>query len=109
MPSLRSRVVEWLLPLTGSKHMSSSEDALREEVARARLRGPALPTPRMRRRLSVREEMRHGSRVFTLSPRETPTACHVLYLHGGSYVFDIIAPHWRLIEKLIGRLGCTIT
>ena len=109
MPSLRSRVVAMLLPLMGTKRLSSSEQALREEVTRARRRGPALPTPGMRRRLSVRDEVRNGLRVFTIAPREAVTAYHLLYLHGGSYVFDIIAPHWRLIEKLIGRLRCTVT
>ena len=109
MPSLQSRIVEWLLPLTGAKRDCSSEEAIREAVARERRRGPALPSLGMRRRLSVQEQMLHGSRVFTIAPREGLKSCHVLYLHGGSYVFEISAPHWRLIEKLIVRLACTVT
>ena len=55
MPSLRSRLVELFLPLTGIKHAFGSEAAMRRAIARNRLAGPALPSQGMRRRLLIEE------------------------------------------------------
>src|SRR5829696_6631733 len=110
MPSLMSRAVEWMLPLTGLKHVFSSEANLRRAVARNRMRGPALPSWLMRRRLGIQERDERQCRVFTLHPRVKRAAgLHILYLHGGAFVFAITPQHWRFIARLIQRLGCSVT
>jgi acetyl esterase/lipase len=110
MPSLMSRAVEWMLPLTGLKHSFSSEANLRRAVARNRMRGPALPSWLMRRRLVVEERHEGQCRIFTLHPPKKYTAgLHILYLHGGAFTFAITAPQWRFIVRIIRRLGCSVT
>ena len=34
---------------------------------------------------------------------------HILYLHGGGYVYEITNLHWEFLGKLIDALKCTIT
>ncbi|HEV3395142.1 MAG TPA: alpha/beta hydrolase, partial [Xanthobacteraceae bacterium] len=31
---------------------------------------------------------------------------HVLYLHGGAYVLDIISAHWNMVARLVRYTGC---
>jgi acetyl esterase/lipase len=109
MPSLRSRLVELFLPLTGIKHAFGSEAAMRRAIARNRLAGPALPSQGMRRRLLIEETRFRGSRVFTVRLRSGEAKTHVLYLHGGAFVFDIFWRHWLLIERLVARTRCSVS
>lgn len=48
--------------------------------------------------------------VITLSPKATKTDDVLIYLHGGAYVFDLVAPHWQLIEYLIknGKISVVV-
>ena len=48
--------------------------------------------------------------MFTVHPRVKRAAgLHILYLHGGAFVFAITPQHWRFIARLIQRLGCSVT
>ncbi len=109
MPSLPTRIVEWLLPLTGNKRLLASEASLRAALPRLRRRGPALPSRRMRRRFHVQERVIHGARTFTVAPRSNATASHILYLHGGGYYADILPSHWWFIGRLVQRTGASVT
>ena len=77
------------LPYTGrpSKHLLKKIDVVRVDVA--------------------------GHPVFEVTPRRcagSAPAGHVLYLHGGGYVLDLIPGfHWPAIAKLANMLGRTIT
>jgi acetyl esterase/lipase len=74
------------------------------------MRGPALPSWVMRRRLVVEERHEGQCRIFTLHPPTKYTAgLHILYLHGGAFTFAITAPQWRFIVRVIRRLGCSVT
>jgi epsilon-lactone hydrolase len=104
--SLPSRLIERLLPFTGYKRAFASEEALRRLIMRARCTGPALPSRRLRRQVAVAESIFGGSRVFTLAPHGDKSPMHVLYLHGGAYVLDIISAHWNMVARLVRYTGC---
>jgi monoterpene epsilon-lactone hydrolase len=106
MPSLLSRVVEWLLPLTGYKRAFASEAALRRVVMRQRRTGPVLPSRRIRRNVAVESTTLDGSFVFTLAPLGAKSRTHVHYLHGGAYVLNIMAAHWNMVARLVRYSGC---
>jgi epsilon-lactone hydrolase len=108
MPSLLSRLVERLLPLTGYKRAFASEEALRRRIARQRRSDPALPSRRLRRRVVVEEAALNGSRIFTIAPSGAKSGMHILYLHGGAFVFNITAFHWTLVTRLVRHAGCTV-
>jgi monoterpene epsilon-lactone hydrolase len=50
-----------------------------------------------------------GCPVLTAAPRRGGSRHHILYLHGGAYVFPIAGLHWKAIEALIRRTGATVT
>jgi acetyl esterase/lipase len=109
MPSLQARVIELLLPLSGFRRLLASEESFRRGLPRISRRGPALPSPRMRRRFAISEREAHGSRVFTVAPRPAAGRSHILFLHGGGYFCDITAAHWSIVGRLIRRTGATVT
>lgn len=49
-----------------------------------------------------------GREVITLSPKAGKTNDTLIYLHGGAYVFDLLVPHWQLIEYLIKNSGVSV-
>jgi monoterpene epsilon-lactone hydrolase len=108
MPSLLSRLVEQLVFFAGPKREFASEEALRRSVTRRRKSGPALPSRGMRRRVAVEEGKFNGSRVFTVAPLGAQPGKHVLYLHGGAHVFEIMRFHWILVRRLVRHSGCSV-
>ncbi|OCC05685.1 hypothetical protein BA190_06960 [Labrys sp. WJW] len=93
------RVKEWARP-----------PFLKALIRLSRRTGPALPSARLRNLCEIRQEIVHGDRVFHLGPRDGGTApFHLIYLHGGAYSFAISFLHWRFLEDLIRRTGCSVT
>ncbi|GAA3216330.1 alpha/beta hydrolase fold domain-containing protein [Microbacterium terregens] len=45
--------------------------------------------------------------VVTVAPRRQPPGPHVVYLHGGAYVYAIQEKHWTVIARLVEESGAT--
>lgn len=58
-----------------------------------------------------RSEAQDGTPLVTLEPESgTPQiAMHVVYFHGGGYVFPAVPPHFSLCMRLVQELGCKVT
>ena len=56
---------------------------------------------------SVTEENVNGSKVYTLSPSETPEYI-ILYLHGGAYVNDANANYFKMCDKYAQKLNAEV-
>ena len=56
---------------------------------------------------AVTEESINGSRVYTLSPSETPDYI-ILYLHGGAYVNDANANYFKMCDKYAQALNAEV-
>ena len=115
MTSLRTRVVAALVPLDRGSRYVRDVDALRAHVAPgARAASPA-PPAWLRRRVRVARGEVAGVRCYRLSPHgggSAPRAAgggHVLYLHGGAYVGESSAHHWRFLARLARAARATIT
>ena len=46
--------------------------------------------------------------VFTLEPKKDGNKIHILYLHGGGYIYGFNKIHWRFFNTLIKATNCTI-
>lgn len=64
------------------------------------LRGTATPPATLTGRHDVSERTVEGFRCVTVAPRGGPAERGALYLHGGSYMAEIIAQHWELVGRL---------
>lgn len=45
--------------------------------------------------------------VYSISPKGKKTKKHVLYLHGGAYVNNIIKPQWEVVGIFVRKTRCT--
>ena len=106
IPMTLTRVLLRLLPTT----TETAETALR--FAQERTVPAAIPS-RLRRIATVEETTVNGRRVVRLEPRagaRTPASgAHLIYTHGGCYLYPITDVHWRLIGTLIRDSGVSVT
>lgn len=112
MPSLQCQLWRLALRLVRRKQRFASAQALHDEIRRRRAAGRAYPSRRLCGRHAVSQERIAGMEVYTVQPRVGPAhgeARHILYLHGGGYVFDIVSQHWDFIGRLVDALGCAVT
>lgn len=76
----------------------------------ARIRTEAAPVPaRLHRIANVEETTVQGRRVVRLTPRSAPSGSHLVYTHGGCYLYPPIPAHWTIIGTLIRDSGASVT
>jgi acetyl esterase/lipase len=68
-----------------------------------------LPTPKHRQRVDVKVEEFAGRSVWTMAPRDRAPTGHLLFFHGGGYIFSAVAPHWDFYASLAERRGIAVT
>lgn len=69
----------------------------------------ARPPFLMRRKFKYSENRCSEFIFITVEPLEGFSGEHFIYLHGGSYVNELIGPHWSIIYGLLRRTGAKIT
>ena len=106
MPSAASRLMPVAIRLRGSKKRYLSRQLTLERIARQQ-RNPASFEPPTLAGVTVERSEVDGWPVFTVSAM--PTGRTALYLHGGSFVYQIAKQHWTLIADLVRTTGTTIT
>lgn len=110
MPTWRAHLISWYLWLWNKGNFTSAE-ALQKRIAKARKNPPDHHPPHhLRTKFIVEERQVGGYPVFDIAPKsETPNEARILYLHGGSFMFEIQGPHWTLISLLAERLQASVT
>jgi epsilon-lactone hydrolase len=101
-PSLRSRLMDHLVLFTGRRKWWASAVAVQERVRRLALR-PAPHHPiRLGRNLKVDLRFTAGWPVYHIEPARSGSARHhIIFLHGGAYVHEIVGSHWKFIRFLV--------
>jgi len=107
--SIQNVLVKELLRLT-RKPIYTSEHTLRQHIARDRKKEKGDPPPSMQRACQIERGSWQEVTCYTMRPFHGKGANgHVLYLHGGGYVFEMVPPHWQLLANLINRSDVTAT
>jgi acetyl esterase/lipase/precorrin-6B methylase 2 len=101
-PSLRSRLMDHLVLLTGRKKWWASDAVVQERARRLALR-PAPHRPvRLGRNVTVNLRFAEGWPVYHVEPARSGSARHhVIFLHGGAYIHEIVGSHWSFIGYLV--------
>ncbi len=47
-------------------------------------------------------------KIHCLEPKDTEPCMTVLFLHGGSYLYNATRPHWRFLASLVEISGCRV-
>ena len=104
IPSLPSRALVAVLKMAG---ITGAFDRAFES-GRFRDGDVAGPTKHATTGLVVHATEFQGRRVTTIRPESGGTAVHVLFLHGGGYVFGFNRFHWDFACRLARTTGCTV-
>lgn len=91
------------------KRVWSDPEALRKQIRADRSSVSHEPPAAFRRKYKVTARHVEGWPCYTLAPRGRLNERHVLYLHGGGYVFNITKYHWLFLGRLVNKLRCQVT
>lgn len=106
--SWQAEVVKLGARFIGWSHSLKNESTVKNEIAKRRKKSNSIPA-RLREKLHVEEKQVDGFRVYSVSPATGSSRLHVLYLHGGAYIHEMIGPQWSMVGRLVETLGCTFT
>lgn len=107
--SLRNRLVPFVLTLSGSKRLFRSSRLMEEHVQALQIDPADFTPPRcIRRKVGIERQEQGGWAYYILTPKDALPKAQILYLHGGSWVFEISHWHWRFLADLVKRTHCRI-
>jgi acetyl esterase/lipase len=108
--SWQSKAVEVGLRAIGMKRRGNTADKMQRVVEKSRVK-PKDPAPKAKwlTDLDLADTTAFGMRVFELTPRSGASGQRVVYLHGGSYTFDIAPPHWTFLAHLARTTGAQVS
>ncbi|WP_081744664.1 alpha/beta hydrolase fold domain-containing protein [Arthrobacter sp. H14] len=95
--------------LTRTKQHYRSKAWMRAEYLQRSYPVQAPVSRSVRKLCTVEESMVGGFRTVTLRPRSESSDASIIYLHGGTYINELVRPHWSIIAELIRRTGATVT
>jgi epsilon-lactone hydrolase len=110
MPSLTARFIGFVLRTSGVfKKRYATVAGLEAGISASRAEKPQLPTDKMRATLSVSERQVAGRSVWEIAPKTGKPSAHILYFHGGGYVYPAVNVHWGFFAHLAEKHGLAIT
>ncbi len=92
--SLSAKIMSDLLLFWPKKTAQETEKTIAET-----LKGGEKMTPPPKNILTRHEDNENG-RIFYVNEKSVSPYV-IFYMHGGAYFYDFIAPHWRLLERLV--------
>ena len=96
--SLSAKIMSELLKFWPKLTAEETEHVLDKAMQREETKTPAPLT------VKTRHEDTENGRIFYHNEKSKPQSV-IFYIHGGAYFYDIIPPHWQLIEKVAKRTG----
>jgi epsilon-lactone hydrolase len=101
-PTLRSRILDNLLLLTGRKKWWVSATAVQQRVRKLTLRPASHRPVRLGQDVGFDVRFVEGWPVYDVHPATAAGARHhVVFLHGGAYVHEIVGSHWSFVGHLV--------
>lgn len=86
------------------KRGAGTAESMQADIERSRAKPPKIPpSAKAVRGLEVSDASIGGVTVYELRPPSNPSGRHVLYLHGGSYTFEI-SPFHRHVHRRLRHL-----
>jgi acetyl esterase/lipase len=110
--SWQCKTVEGALRVAGAvARRGDDTEAMERAVAKSRtkVKDPAPKPKLLKDDLVLTEEQLFGMRVFDLQLRSGASGQRVVYYHGGSYTFEIAAPHWWFLTHLARTIGARVS
>jgi epsilon-lactone hydrolase len=110
MPSLKARIVGFVLRTSGHyRRQFTGGERFAPNIARARAAPPPEPSARIRGKLAIRSEQIQGQTVWTFAPQDREPTAHLLYWHGGGYIYTASSGHLDFLAHMAKSYGWHIT
>lgn len=110
MESFQSEFVKVLLRLVRlNKMWKVTGEELRKKIEKKQLSDNHEPPKPIQKRFNIRKKEMNGHCYYVVKPLNDIGNKHILYLHGGGYVYTIMSLHWEFLSRLADSLNCTIT
>lgn len=105
MASIQMRVVAAYLRLVRQPRFRT--EARARQRIHAEKTDPA-PPPKLAERHEVRSRAVGSFRCYTVEPSGAAPSGVVVYLHGGSYISEIVKEHWAFVDQVVTDAGCRV-
>jgi epsilon-lactone hydrolase len=110
MPSLPVRIVSFILGTTGIvRSRFSGGERFLATIRAAQALPRSVPSAKMAQQFAVDSAAFGGSPVWTMAPKDGPVAAHILFWHGGGYVYPISPLHWKFLAHMVEEYRWSVT
>lgn len=110
-PSWQSRCVNRLLWMLRVKRLTASAQAVHDHLRKTALHPASYAPAGLGRGVDVGARYAAGWPVYHTAPRDgRTTGHHVVFLHGGGFINEIVRAHWRFVGHLTrrARVRCVV-
>jgi len=106
--SLVMRLLIWVIRLAPKILPDAGPELLEQLRSRPAPKDAPMPSS-FNKRFQVERWSAEGQDCVTLHPKSGPGTQHIIYLHGGAFVFPLYKFHWSLAAALVETTGASIT
>jgi len=103
--SLKSKILKSMFPLFGIKKGRKMIEKIKNNDSSDEA---TLAPLSFERKYDIHESIVQSRRSWIIKPKENVSEKVILYLHGGTYVYNIKKYHWTFIEQLLVSTNATI-
>jgi len=103
-PSFKSSIFFWILKISNFKKRVEKR-ALKQIPAS----GKGFLPKRIMRSYHARLQTVYGRAIATFESKKKVTKNHIVFFHGGAYIFTTTPGHWRLSENIVRKSFCRMT
>jgi len=108
MPSFTASLAGFVLRTTGYyRRMFSGGPQFEQNIAKVRS-GPS-PSPKAHADVDIRHSEFQGRPVWHLAPKSRAPTAHILFWHGGGYVYPATDIHWKFLSRMASVHGWSVT
>jgi acetyl esterase/lipase len=110
MESIQSKLLKTVLRIAKvNKMWKLTGNELRKYIEKKQLSDSHEPPKKIQSKYNISRKEINGYCYYIMSPSKGVGKKHILYLHGGGYVYEIMSPHWEFLGRLVDALQCTVT
>lgn len=109
VPSLPVRLFGFVFRTTGYYRRRFSGGANLQKYISASRAVPSAPSKKLRAAFNVSQTVFQGRVVWHIAPKDRAPTAHLLYWHGGGYVYPAAAGHWDFLGHMAKAHGWSIT
>jgi epsilon-lactone hydrolase len=108
--SISARLVGFVLRKTGYFRRAFSGGAqFQKHLVKSRSVPAPTPSQKMRATLNISQSAFQGRVIWHITPKDRAPTAHILYWHGGGYVYPASSAHWSFLCDMAKAYGWSIT